>query len=354
MNLEGDKISTSRNWAVWLHEYLQDFPGKQDVLRYALTASSPETKDADFTWVDFQTKNNSELVAILGNFVNRAFVLIDKNFDGIVPPKAAGTGLEDEVKRALADIPAKLEAALANYKFRDALVLAMEIARIGNKYLADAEPWKILKEDREKAGTVLNYAVQLVAHASVALEPFIPFTAAKLRLALGVQEADWSTIGYFELIAAGSKLTNPGLLFEKLEDDVIQAQVDKLTKTKAEMELANKQVNPIKETIDFDSFTKMDIRVGQITAAEKVEKSKKLLKLAVQDGQKERVILSGIGEHFEPADVIGRQVCFLANLAPRKIMGQESEGMILMAEDADGSLAFMQPSKAVWNGASIS
>ncbi|MFM7021042.1 MAG: methionine--tRNA ligase, partial [Aquirufa sp.] len=197
MNLEGDKISTSRNWAVWLHEYLQDFPGKQDVLRYALTASSPETKDADFTWADFQTKNNSELVAILGNFVNRAFVLIDKNFEGIVPEKAEGTGLEDEVKRALADIPAKLEAALANYKFRDALVLAMEIARIGNKYLADAEPWKIIKEDRAKAGTVLNYAVQLVAHASVALEPFIPFTAAKLRLALGVQEADWSTIGDF-------------------------------------------------------------------------------------------------------------------------------------------------------------
>lgn len=354
MNLEGDKISTSRNWAVWLHEYLQDFPGKQDVLRYALTASSPETKDADFTWADFQTKNNSELVAILGNFVNRAFVLIDKNFVGIVPPKAAGTGLEEDVKQALADIPAKLEAALANYKFRDALVLAMEIARIGNKYLADAEPWKIIKEDREKAGTVLNYAVQLVAHASVALEPFIPFTAAKLRTALGIQELDWNSIGDFQLIPAGQKLTNPGLLFEKLEDDVIQAQVDKLTQTKAAMELASKQVNPIKETIDFDAFSKMDLRVGHITAAEKVEKSKKLLKLAVNDGQKERTILSGIAEHFEPADVIGRQVCFLANLAPRKIMGQESEGMILMAEDADGSLAFMQPSKDIWNGASIS
>ena len=354
MNLEGDKISTSRNWAVWLHEYLQDFPGKQDVLRYALTASSPETKDADFTWADFQTKNNSELVAILGNFVNRAFVLIDKNFEGIVPAKAAGTGLEDDVKHALADIPAKLEAALANYKFRDALVLAMEIARIGNKYLADAEPWKIIKEDKEKAGTVLNFAVQLVAHASVALEPFIPFTAAKLRTALGIQEADWSTIGDFELIPTGQKLANPGLLFEKLEDDVIQAQVDKLKQTKEAMELASKQVNPIKETIDFESFTKMDLRVGHITAAEKVEKSKKLLKLAVNDGQKERTILSGIAEHFEPADVIGRQVCFLANLAPRKIMGQESEGMILMAEDADGSLAFMQPSKAIWNGASIS
>ncbi len=354
MNLEGDKISTSRNWAVWLHEYLQDFPGKQDVLRYALTASSPETKDADFTWADFQTKNNSELVAILGNFVNRAFVLIDKNFEGIVPVKAAGTGSEDDVKQALAEIPAKLEAALANYKFRDALVLAMEIARIGNKYLADAEPWKIIKEDKERAGTVLNYAVQLVAHASIALEPFIPFTAAKLRTALGIKVADWNAIGDFELIPTGQHLANPGLLFEKLEDDVIQAQVDKLKQTKAAMELASKQVEPIKETIDFESFTKMDLRVGQITAAEKVEKSKKLLKLAVNDGQKERTILSGIAEHFEPSDVIGRQVCFLANLAPRKIMGQESEGMILMAENADGSLAFLQPSKEIWNGASIS
>lgn len=354
MNLEGDKISTSRNWAVWLHEYLKEFPGKQDVLRYALTASSPETKDADFTWSDFQTKNNSELVAILGNFVNRAFVLIDKNFDGIVPEKTTGTGLEADVMAALAEIPAKLDQALATYKFRDALVYAMEIARIGNKYLADAEPWKVIKEDRTKAGTVLNYAVQLVAHASLALEPFIPFTAAKLRTALGLTNADWSAIGNFELIPVGQKLANPGLLFEKLEDDVIQAQVAKLEETKAQMELASKQVAPVKETIDFDSFAKMDIRIGEITAAEKVEKSKKLLKLTVNDGIKDRTILSGIAEHFEPAAVIGKQVSFLANLAPRKIMGQESEGMILMAEDADGSLAFVQPSKSVWNGASIS
>jgi methionyl-tRNA synthetase len=354
MNLEGDKISTSRNWAVWLHEYLKDFPGKQDVLRYALTASSPETKDADFTWADFQTKNNSELVAILGNFVNRAFVLIDKNFDSIVPEKALGTGLEADVISALAEIPAKLDQALAAYKFRDALVYAMEIARIGNKYLADAEPWKVIKEDRAKAGTVLNYAVQLVAHASLALEPFIPFTAARLRTALGLADADWSAIGNFELIPAGKHLANPGLLFEKLEDEVIQAQVDKLKATKLQMELANKQVAPIKETIDFDSFAKMDMRIGQITAAEKVEKSKKLLKLTVNDGLKDRTILSGIAEHFEPDVIIGKQVTFLANLAPRKIMGQESEGMILMAEDADGSLAFVTPSKSVWNGANIS
>ena len=354
MNLEGDKISTSRNWAVWLHEYLREFPGKQDVLRYALTASSPETKDADFTWSDFQTKNNSELVAIFGNFVNRAFVLIDKNFDGIVPEKVLGTGLEADVISALAEIPAKLDQALATYKFRDALVYAMEIARIGNKYLADAEPWKIIKEDRTKSGTVLNYAVQLVAHASLALEPFIPFTAARLRTALGLADADWSAIGNFELILSGQKLANPGLLFEKLEDDVIQAQVDKLKASKAHMELASKQVAPVKETIDFDSFAKMDMRIGQITAAEKVEKSKKLLKLTVNDGLKDRTILSGIAEYFEPDVIIGMQVTFLANLAPRKIMGQESEGMILMAEDADGSLAFVTPSKSVWNGANIS
>jgi methionyl-tRNA synthetase len=354
MNLEGDKISTSRNWAVWLHEYLKEFPGKQDVLRYALTASSPETKDADFTWADFQTKNNSELVAILGNFVNRAFVLIDKNFEGIVPEKVGGTGLEADVMAALAEIPAKLDQALATYKFRDALVYAMEIARIGNKYLADAEPWKIIKEDRAKAGTVLNYAVQLVAHASLALEPFIPFTASRLRTALGLNDADWSAIGNFELIPAGQKLVNPGLLFDKLEDDVIQAQVAKLKATKEQMELASKQVAPIKETIDFDSFAKMDIRIGQITSAEKVEKSKKLLRLTVNDGVKDRTILSGIAEHFAPEEVVGKQVSFLANLAPRKIMGQESEGMILMAEDADGSLAFIQPSKSVWNGANIS
>lgn len=354
MNLEGDKISTSRNWAVWLHEYLKEFPGKQDVLRYALTASSPETKDADFTWADFQTKNNSELVAILGNFVNRAFVLIDKNFDGIVPEKVSGTGLEADIISALAEIPAKLDQSLATYKFRDALVYAMEIARIGNKYLADAEPWKIIKEDRAKAGTVLNHAVQLVAHASLALEPFIPFTAAKLRAALGLTDADWLAIGNFELIPAGQHLANPGLLFEKLEDEVIQAQVDKLKATKLQMELTNKQVSPIKETIDFDSFTKMDMRIGQITAAEKVAKSKKLLRLTVNDGLKDRTILSGIAEHFEPDAIIGKQVTFLANLASRKIMGQESEGMILMAEDADGSLAFITPSKSVWNGACIS
>ena len=353
MNLEGDKISTSRNWAVWLHEYLVDFPGKQDVLRYALTASSPETKDADFTWADFQTKNNSELVAILGNFVNRAFVLIDKNFGSVVPPKAEGTGLEADLMAAVAEIPAKLAVALENYKFRDALVLAMEIARLGNKYLAEAEPWKIMKEDPAKAGTVLNYAVQLVAQASIALEPFIPFSAQKLRTALGMDSFEWSSIGDFEVIAAGTALQNPGLLFEKIEDEAVQKQVDKLVQTKAQMELATKTVPALKETVAFDDFAKMDIRIGEIVAAEKMEKSKKLLKLQVNDGFVTRTILSGIAEHFAPEDLIGKQVTFLANLAPRKMMGIESEGMILMAEDADGSLALVQPNKQIWNGGTV-
>ncbi|MHA8102348.1 methionine--tRNA ligase [Aquirufa nivalisilvae] len=354
MNLEGDKISTSRNWAVWLHEYLQEFPGKQDVLRYALTASSPETKDADFTWADFQTKNNSELVAILGNFVNRAFVLLDKNFESKVPAKLEDTILEIELKKAVSEIPEKLAAALEGYKFRDALVYAMEVARLGNKYLAESEPWKLMKESPEKAGHVLNFAIQLVSHVSIALEPFLPFTTQKLRNALGIEKADWALLGDFESIPVGTVLKNPGLLFEKLEDDVIQKQVDKLQQTKQQMLLQSKQPNPIKETIDFESFAKMDIRIGQIIAAEKMEKSKKLLKLTVDDGLRQRTILSGIAEHFQVEEVIGRKVTFLANLAPRKMMGMESEGMILMAEGQDGKLSFIQPESGIWNGATVS
>ncbi|MDF0694560.1 methionine--tRNA ligase [Aquirufa ecclesiirivi] len=354
MNLEGDKISTSRNWAVWLHEYLKEFPGKQDVLRYALTASSPETKDADFTWADFQTKNNSELVAILGNFVNRAFVLLDKNFESKVPTKLEDSVLEKDLKQALTEIPDKLAAALEGYKFRDALVYAMEVARLGNKYLAEAEPWKLMKENPEKAGHVLNYAIQLVSHVSIALEPFLPFTTQKLRNALGIEKADWSLLGDFDSVPVGTVLKNPGLLFEKLEDDVIQKQVDKLNQTKQQMLLQSKQPNPIKETIDFESFAKMDIRIGQVIAAEKMEKSKKLLKLTVDDGIRQRTILSGIAEHFQVEEVIGRKVTFLANLAPRKMMGLESEGMILMAEGQDGKLSFIQPDMGIWNGASVS
>ncbi|MHA8086697.1 methionine--tRNA ligase [Aquirufa sp. Wall-65K1] len=354
MNLEGDKISTSRNWAVWLHEYLKEFPGKQDVLRYALTASSPETKDADFTWADFQTKNNSELVAILGNFVNRAFVLLDKNFESKVPTKLEDSPLEIELKKALSEIPDKLAAALEGYKFRDALVYAMEVARLGNKYLAEAEPWKLMKENPEKAGHVLNYAIQLVSHVSIALEPFLPFTTQKLRNALGIAKADWALLGDFESIPVGTSLKNPGLLFEKLEDDVIQKQVEKLQQSKQQILLQSKQPNPIKDTVDFESFAKMDIRIGQVIAAEKMEKSKKLLKLTVDDGLRQRTILSGIAEHFDVDQVVGRKVTFLANLAPRKMMGLESEGMILMAEGQDGKLSFIEPDSSIWNGASVS
>jgi methionyl-tRNA synthetase len=253
----------------------------------------------------------------------------------------------------LKGIPAKLNAALAAFKFRDALVLAMEIARLGNKYLAETEPWKVIKEDREKAGSILNFAVQLVAQAAIALEPFIPFTSNKLREALGMTDYSWSDIGDFDIIPKGRTLKNPGLLFDKIEDDIIQIQIDKLNNTKNLMELASKTVPLVKETIEFDDFAKMDIRIGEIVAAEKMEKSKKLLKLTVQDGVKERTILSGIAEYFKPEDIIGKQVSFLANLAPRKMMGLESEGMILMAEDADGSLSFVQPDKKIWNGAMV-
>ncbi len=353
MNLEGEKISTSRNWAVWLHEYLQDFPGKQDVLRYALTASSPESKDADFTWSDFQTKNNSELVAILGNFVNRAFVLIDKNFDSLVPSKLALTQIEKDLMEAVNEIPGKLAFAIENYKFREALVLAMEVARLGNKYLAETEPWKLMKEDVAKAGSVLNFAVQLVAHVSIALEPFLPFTASKLRDALGLKECDWSLLGDFNCISEGQKLTHPGLLFEKIEDSAIQLQIDKLTNAKNAMEISSKTLPEIKETVVYDDFAKLDLRLGTITAAEKMEKSKKLLKLTVHDGFKSRTILSGIAESFSAEEVVGKQVTFLANLAPRKMMGLESEGMILMAEGQDGKLDFLMPSTKMWDGAAI-
>lgn len=336
-----------------MHEYLQDFPGKQDVLRYALTASSPESKDADFTWADFQTKNNSELVAILGNFVNRAFVLIDKNFDSKVPTKGDLTSLDKDLMEAVNEIPGKLAFALENYKFRDALVLAMEVARLGNKYLAETEPWKLMKEDTAKAGSVLNYAVQLVAHVSIALEPFLPFTALKLRNALGLADCDWSMIGNFTCISDGQQLINPGLLFEKIEDSVIQVQVDRLNDTKKSMEMASKLLPEIKETVSYDDFAKLDLRLGTIVAAEKMEKSKKLLKLSVNDGFKTRIILSGIAESFTAEEVIGKQVTFLANLAPRKMMGLESEGMILMAEGQDGKLDFLMPGSKMWNGASI-
>ncbi len=353
MNLEGDKLSTSRNWAVWLHEYLQDFENKQDTLRYVLTATSPETKDADFTWADFQTRNNSELVAILGNFVNRAMVLTLKNFDGKVPEYVNPTALDQQTLAAIASFPNRIGEAIANYKFRDALTYMMELARLGNKYLADAEPWKVIKENKAAAGTILNVALQITANLSVLMEPFMPFTAQKLKSALHLKDLSWQQTGSV-LLENNAIIDNMGLLFEKIEDEAIQKQLDKLQASKKMNELATKSPAAIKDTIAFDDFAKMDIRIGTIVAAEKVEKSKKLLKLTVSDGHQERTILSGIAEHFSPEQAMNQQVCFLANLAPRPMMGMVSEGMILMAEDADGSLAFLNPSKAIWNGATVS
>jgi methionyl-tRNA synthetase len=350
MNLEGDKISTSRNWAVWLHEYLREFEGKQDILRYVLAASAPETKDADFTWTDFQTRNNSELVGIFGNFVNRAIILTEKNFESKVPKQGELTDFDRQTLATLAEMPTKIGDAIANFKLREALALMMDVARLGNKYLADTEPWKVIKTDTERTATILNIGLQIAANLSILCEPFMPFTAEKLRTILNINQLAWSQAGRADLLSEGRTITNIGLLFEKVEEETVTAQVKKLEDAKQQNLLEGKVVTPIKEEIQYDDFSKMDIRIGTIVAAEKVAKSKKLLKLTINDGLKERTILSGIGEHFQPENIVNQQVTFLANLAPRKMMGMESEGMVLMAEDKNGSLSFIQPDKKIWNG----
>ena len=350
MNLEGDKISTSRNWAVWLHEYLREFEGKQDVLRYVLAASAPETKDADFTWADFQTRNNSELVGIFGNFVNRAIILTEKNFESKVPKQGELTDFDRQTLLTLAEMPTKIGDAIANFKLREALALMMDVARLGNKYLADTEPWKVIKTDTERTGTILNIGLQIAANLSILCEPFMPFTAEKLRTILNINQLSWSNAGRADLLSEGQNITNIGLLFEKVEEETVVAQVKKLEDAKQQNLLEGKVVTPIKEEIQYDDFSKMDIRIGTIVAAEKVAKSKKLLKLTINDGLNERIILSGIGEHFNVENIVNQQVTFLANLAPRKMMGMESEGMVLMAEDKNGSLSFIQPDKKIWNG----
>ncbi|PWK22618.1 methionyl-tRNA synthetase [Arcicella aurantiaca] len=350
MNLEGDKISTSRNWAVWLHEYLREFEGKQDVLRYVLAASAPETKDSDFTWADFQTRNNSELVGIFGNFVNRAVVLTEKNFESKVPKQGELTEFDQQTLATLQELPSKIADSIANYRFREALALTMDVARLGNKYLADTEPWKVIKTDPERTATILNIGLQIAANLSILCEPFMPFTSEKLRKILNVESLQWSEAGRADLLSEGQAITNIGLLFEKIEDATVAAQVQKLEDAKRQNLLAGKEVPAIKEEVKYDDFAKMDIRIGTIVAAEKVAKSKKLLKLTINDGLKERIILSGIGEHFQAENIVGQQVTFLANLAPRPMMGMTSEGMVLMAEDKDGSLSFIQPDKQIWNG----
>jgi methionyl-tRNA synthetase len=360
MNLEGDKISTSRNWAVWLHEYLEEFPGKQDVLRYVLTANAPETKDSEFTWKDFQTRNNSELVGIFGNFVNRAVVLTHKFCAGKVPARGELTELDQAVLAELEAFPARIGEAMEHYRFREALALIMDLARLGNKYLADTQPWHVIKTDPARVETILNIALQITASLAIVSEPIMPFTAEKLRKQLGLeggQVKKWSDAGHPDLLPTGLAIAEATLLFEKLEDPVIEKQVQKLHDAKRMNELAaaseGKEVPAVKAEIQYDDFAKIDIRVATILEAEQVPKSKKLLKLKVDIGSEQRTVLSGISEHFKPEDVVGRQVLYLANLAPRKMMGMESQGMILMAEDKDGTLAFVQPGRDVWNGGTV-
>ena len=339
LNLENDKISTSRNWAVWLHEYLVDFPGKQDVLRYVLTANAPETKDNNFTWKDFQDRNNNELVAVYGNFVNRALQLTKKYFNGIVPECGELQDVDRAAIEEFKDVKQKVEALLDTFKFRDAQKEAMNLARIGNKYITDCEPWHVVKTDMERVKTILNISLQLVANLEIAFEPFLPFSSAKLREMLNIKDTDWAQLGSTELLKPGHQLGTPALLFEKIEDDAINAQLQKLEDTKKANEAASYVAAPVKENVDFDTFEKLDIRVGHIKDCQKVKKSKKLLQFTIDDGSgTDRTILSGIAAYYEPEQLIGKDVLFVANFAPRKMMGIESQGMILSAVNFDGKL----------------
>ncbi|QGY44576.1 methionine--tRNA ligase [Maribellus comscasis] len=353
LNLENDKISTSRNWAVWLHEYLEEFPGKEDVLKYVLTANAPETKDNDFTWKDFQTRNNNELVAILGNFVNRALVLTHKYFDGEVPAPGELTNYDKETLESISAIKAEVEKSLDSFRIREALKNAMDLARLGNKYLADEEPWKVYKTDVERVKTILNICLQISANLTICLEPFLPFSMERLRGFLNFTKQDWSKLGWTNLIPESHKLNKPELLFEKIEDSVIEVQLKKLMDTKKANELAEAKAKPAKDSIEFDDFGKMDIRVGTVLEAEKVAKTKKLLKLKIDTGFDKRTVVSGIAEYYKPEDLIGKQVSILVNLEPKKLRGIESQGMILCAENADGSLSIVEPDKKVKSGSEI-
>jgi methionyl-tRNA synthetase len=354
LNLEGDKISTSRNWAVWLHEYLEEFPGKQDVLRYVLTANAPETKDNDFTWKDFQARNNNELVAILGNFVNRALVLTQKYCDNKVPARGTFNEYDEQTISEIAAVRQAIEKNLDNYRFREALKEAMNLARIGNKYLADTEPWKTASTDPQRTEDILYISLQIAANLAVALEPFLPFSSEKLRRMLNMQSFDWNDLGKMDLLPAGHQLNSSELLFEKIEDETIEKQVQKLLDTKKENEENDYKPAPIKENVAFDDFTKLDIRVGTVLECEKVPKADKLLRFLLDDGMGRRTILSGIAEYYpNPDELIGKQVCFVANFEPRKLRGLMSEGMILSAQNADGSLSVIQASREVKPGSSV-
>ncbi len=354
LNLEGDKISTSRNWAVWLHEYLEEFPNKQDVLRYVLCANAPEAKDNDFTWKDFQAKNNNELVAIMGNFVNRALVLSHKYFNGIVPHPENDTEYEKKIRKEIIKIKKNIESNIENYKFREALKNAMSITRLGNKYLADTEPWKAIKTDKNRVKTILYYSIQLCALSAVLTEPFLPFTTKKLIKLLNIDKPKWEDCNRFDLIPSGHQINKASLLFERIEDKTINSQIEKLEKTKEMNDTKKPAIIPQKETITYDDFIKQDIRIAKILEAEKVPKTDKLLKLLIDTGIDKRTIVSGIAKYYKPEDIIGKQVCVLINLAPRKLRGIESQGMVLMAEDADGSLKFISPESICDNGSQIS
>lgn len=353
LNLEDDKISTSRNWAVWLDEYLRDLPGKQDVLRYVLTANAPETKDNNFTWKDFQARNNNELVAVYGNFVNRALQLTKKYYDGVVPAAGELTDYDRQTIAEFKDVKAEVERLIENFRFRDAQKEAMNLARIGNKYLADSEPWKVIKTDPERVKTVLNLSLQLVANLGIAFEPFLPFSSQKLRMMLNMDEVEWDRLGATDLLPEGHVLGAPVLLFEKIEDSVVEAQVQKLLDTKKANEAANFKAAPVKETIPFEQFEGLDIRVGKVIECEKVKKSKKLLKFLIADGAENRTIVSGIAQYYDPEQLIGKQVCYIANLAPRTINGIESQGMILSAVNFDDSLSVVTVDREVANGSQV-
>ncbi len=352
LNLEGDKISTSRNWAVWLDEYLKDFPGKQDVLRYVLCANAPETKDNDFTWKDFQTRNNSELVAIFGNFVNRTAVLATKFFDGRVPELTSLLPIDEETMAEIAAIPARIASSLEHFRFREALNEMMNLARLGNKYLTENEPWKIASSNMERVKTVLNISLQICANLAILCEPFLPFTSTKLRRILNFNDGKWNDAGRCDLLPSSHILSTPELLFEKIEDEAIEKQIQKLVKIRNTASETPK-LEPAKDEIDFDTFSKMDIRVATILEAEKIAKTKKLLKLKVDTGLDKRTIVSGIAEYYQPEEIIGTQVCILMNLAPRIIKGIESRGMILMAQDPQGKLYFVSPAEIIPAGSQI-
>ncbi len=353
LNLEGEKLSTSKNWAVWLHEYLVDFPEKQDVLRYVLCANAPEAKDNDFTWKDFQARNNNELVAVFGNFVNRALVLTHKYFDGVVPEIGPTNDYDKSVLKEFALTKGKIEKALDNFRFREALKEAMNLARTGNKYLADTEPWKLIKTDEDRVKTILNISLQLSANLAILFNPFLPFTAKKLNDILHLDSLDWILGGNENLLSVGHKIAKPELLFGKIEDNEIEKQLQKLMDNKMKNEAENQTLTPAKEEINFDDFTKLDIRVATILEAEKVPKTKKLMKLIVDTGLDKRTVVSGIAEFFEAENLVGQKVSILLNLEPRKIKGIESQGMILLSEEKDGTLHFVEPSKEASNGSPV-